>query len=377
MSLKEYDPRPNFWDLKADMINHWACFNKVGFKLFSYDRPTFPSLDGCRNLNYGYFSLVSFGINNLLTKNVLFWGYLQILVFILLVVSIYFSGKNIKKISIFLFALFSPGIFLLLISGNMDIQIICLLIISSIYLVNKKDKIALSLILIASLFKFYTTPILIIVLILVKQKRSKIYSAFSIIVACLVITLQMVINPFPPFPAGAQNKFGSGIFDNYLRKIGIQVSESQGEVLGFVLLALSFLAIVYFHQKFRQPSTQPTYLSKKEVVLSINFLFMAVASITCYLATLNVDYRLTFIALSGIALMQIPHIKVKFFSGFFPYIWLLSLWVAFPFFLLKKYIGVDLQPVGDIAMLWTISYLIFQVFSIFANVKLSFQNQTR
>ena len=104
---------------------------------------------------------------------------------------------------------------------------------------------------------------------------------------------------------------------------------------------------------------------------------MAVASITCYLATLNVDYRLTFIALSGIALMQIPHIKVKFFSGFFPYIWLLSLWVAFPFFLLKKYIGVDLQPVGDIAMLWTISYLIFQVFSIFANVKLSFQNQTR
>jgi hypothetical protein len=126
---------------------------------------------------------------------------------------------------------------------------------------------------------------------------------------------------------------------------------------------------VYFYKKFNWISNIPVDFSKKQELQYINFLIMAGTSITCYIAALNVDYRLTFIALAGISLLQAPQLKVKFVSAVFPYVWLLSLWIVFPGLELKKYIGIDLQPLGDIMMVGTISYFIFQGFYIFKLLK--------
>ena len=94
-------------------------------------------------------------------------------------------------------------------------------------------------------------------------------------------------------------------------------------------------------------------------------MILASASIACYIPALNVDYRLTFVALSGMALFKLPQIRVKYVTDLFPYIWLASIWVAFPFAGLKQYIGLDIQPLGDIAMIGTIAYFAFQlVFAI-------------
>jgi hypothetical protein len=97
----------------------------------------------------------------------------------------------------------------------------------------------------------------------------------------------------------------------------------------------------------------------------VSFVLTASASIACYIPALNVDYRLTFVALSGMALFKLPQVRVKFVSSLFPYVWLTSLWVVFPFAGLKQYIGIDLQPLGDIAMIGTMAYFAFQlVFAI-------------
>jgi hypothetical protein len=185
----------------------------------------------------------------------------------------------------------------------------------------------------------------------------------------VTISYQMITNPLPPFPDGAQNKFGSGIFDNYLRKLGIPISDFYGEVFGIVMLTISFLSIVYFHKKFNLTQNFHMNISKKQEILCINYLLMASTSVSCYLAALNVDYRLTFIALAGVALLQTPHARVKYISRIFPYVWLLSLWIVFPFASLKKYIGFDLQPVGDLLMVFVISYFIFQGFFIYKLIK--------
>lgn len=368
VSLGFYEPRPSFWDLNNGMKHLWECYGKVGFNLFSFDYSTFPNLDQCHNFNYGYFSLISFGFTNLLTHSVIFWGYLQVFIFTFLTTKVYFLStiKIIKPI--FLLAAFSPGIFLLFITGNMDIQIACLLLIATL-LFYKKEKTSLFLIFITALFKFYTAPVLLLALLLVKQKISRIFGIGLILIMIFAISYQMITNPLPPFPNGAQNKFGSGIFDNYLRKLGIPVSEFSGEILGITLLLICFLSIVYFHKKFSQTKDIPVNISKKQEILCINYLIMATTSISCYLAALNVDYRLTFIVLAGIALLQIPHVQVKYISKMFPYVWLLSLWIVFPFASLKKYIGLDLQPVGDLLMIATISYFIFQGFFIYKLVK--------
>ena len=369
VSLDFYKPRPSFWDLNNGMINLWECYKKVGFDLFSFDKSTFPNLDGCRNFTYGYFSIASFGFTQLINQSVVFWGYLQILVFTLLIVKMYLPEKDITKALSMFFALYSPGIFLLFTSGNMDIQIICLLLISTFLINYKMEKMAFILICCTTLFKFYTAPIIFIALLLVKKKSSKVFGLSLALATFSVIAYQMITNPLPPFPEGAQNKFGMGIFDNYIRKVGFQVSDLQGEFLGLSLLAICFFIIIYLHRKFRQESNIPVSLSKIQKIHCINFLIMAGTSITCYVAALNVDYRLAFIALSGISLLQIPQIKVKYVSAIFPYIWHLSLWIVFPSFELKKYIGIDLQPVGDIMMIGTISYFIFQGFYIYNLLK--------
>ena len=73
--------------------------------------------------------------------------------------------------------------------------------------------------------------------------------------------------------------------------------------------------------------------------------------------------------MAGIGLQGLPEVKVKYISSVFPYVWLLSLWIVFPFADFKKYIGLDLQPLGDIFMIGTIAYFIFQGFYICTHLK--------
>ena len=87
---------------------------------------------------------------------------------------------------------------------------------------------------------------------------------------------------------------------------------------------------------------------------------MAGTSVILYVTALNVDYKLTFIALAGIALIRLPQIRVKFISNAFPYIWLTSLWFSFPVSSISSQIHLDLQPIGDLAMIITIAYFMFQ-----------------
>ena len=361
-SFTGYKPRPEFWDL-YNATGWWNCYKSVGLDVFL---STSSPLDVCRNFNYGYFSMVSMGLTTSIYGSVKFWGLLQIIVFVSLLVKVYYRKNLTHQKSIYLLALFSPGLFLLYLSGNMDIQIICLLLIANHFIVSGKEKLGLTLICITALLKFYTAPILLITSLIVKRKNSKIYGWMLIFCTASIILYQLVKTPPTAFPDGAQNKFGSGIFDNYARKAGIAMSKFQGELLGvlFLFVAISLIIFCYNKYKPRQEVT-PIKLSKLQQELSLNFLMMAGTSIACYLGGLNVDYRLTFIALAGIALFQIPQTKVKFVSATFPYFWLLSLWISYPFANFKRYIGLDLQPVGDIFMVGTIAYLIFQGFFIF------------
>jgi hypothetical protein len=310
--------------------------------------------------------MVSMGLTTSIYGSVKFWGFLQIIVFVFLVVKIYFREVLIHQKYIYLLALFSPGLFLLYTSGNMDIQIICLLLIANQLIVSGKEKWGLTLICVTALLKFYTAPILLITVLIVKRKNSKAYGSMLIFSTASIILYQLVKTPPTAFPDGAQNKFGSGIFDNYARKAGIVMSKFQGELLGILFLFVALSLIIFCYIKYKPLKNNASIkLSKFQYVLVLNFLLMAGTSIACYLGGLNVDYRLTFIALAGIALLQIPQTKVKLISALFPYCWLLSLWISYPFASFKKYIGLDLQPLGDIFMIGTIAYFIFQAFFVF------------
>ena len=360
-----YEPRPQFWDLYNATIL-WRCYEAVGLDLFLASS---SPVDLCRNFNYGYFSILSMGLTTTLVADINFWGFLQIIFFVILITRVYLQDNLLHQNTFYLIALFSPGVFLLYASGNMDMQIVCLLLVASQLILFRIEKSALTLICVTVLFKFYTAPVLLVAVFLVKRKTSQVYGALLILLTSSLIWYQFVRTPLVSFPDGAQNKFGSGIFDNYARKAGVQMSKLQGELLGLLLLLVALMIITYCYKKFSPVDhVSLAKLTKKEEQFSLNFLIMGGASITCYLAALNVDYRLTFIALAGIALLMSPYREVKYISSVFPYCWLLSLWISFPFAGLKEYIGIDIQPLGDLFMIGTIAYFIFQGFFTFRSV---------
>jgi hypothetical protein len=364
--FSEYSPRTKFWDLGGGINIMWPCFKSVGLEMFTLDAATYPDISGCRNHTYGYMAALSFGLQYILNGSEFFWGTVHILVFLLVVTKIYFLKSSSGNLFSNILGLFSPGIFLLMASGNMDLQIINMLLIASICIATNKEKTALIFIFFASLFKFYTFPVLFVVLLILKRKTSQVYGFLSALSALAIILYQMIRTPLVSFPDGAQNKFGMGILDNYIRKLGIDMSPLQGQVTGLVTLVFVFFAITHCYKKFSiSGHVYLTELTKEQKILYVSFVLTASASIACYIPALNVDYRLTFVALSGMALFKLPQVRVKFVSSLFPYVWLTSLWVVFPFAGLKQYIGIDLQPLGDIAMIGTMAYFAFQlVFAI-------------
>ena len=251
----------------------------------------------------------------------------------------------------------------------MDIQIIILLLLANIVMNSGREKMSLSIICLTSLFKFYTSPILLLACFFVKRRSSRIYGLFISFLTSIVILYQMIKTPLTPFIDGAQNKFGAQIFDNYARKAGFDLSNFQGEIIGLFTLFLAFFLIIYCYKKFSLERTSyPTRSSSRLDILYVNFIFMAGTSVILYVTALNVDYKLTFIALAGIALSQLPQIRIRYISDVFPYVWLISLWFTFPLASLSKYIHVDLQPVGDLAMVVTMAYFMFQIIIVVKHV---------
>jgi hypothetical protein len=369
LSFSSYKPRPHYWDLHFGMTFLWDCFQESGLQIFSVDPNTFPSLATCRNFNYGYFSVASFGLFRTISTNPVFWGVLQILVFGFVLARTYLLKMERSVLVFSIFALFSPGIFLLEASGNMDMEIVIFILLAGICIQNGKDKIALTLICITALFKFYTAPILLIVTFFSKKRTSQIYGVFLMLITGGAILYQMIQMPIPPFPIGAQNKFGAMIIANYSRKAGVEMNQGQGQILGIILLIAVLGIIFFFYRTSKQTRIQSLEnVTHQDEFLLLNFLVMATTSVVCYTYTMNVDYRLVFVALAGISLLQINQVKITYATSLFPYFWLTSLWLSFPFAYLSKYIGFDLQPIGDVALIGTISYFIFQAFFVFKDL---------
>jgi hypothetical protein len=119
--------------------------------MFTLDAATYPEISGCRNHTYGYFAAFSFGLQYILNGSVVFWGTVHVLVFLLVATKIYFLKNFSGNLFSNILGLFSPGIFLLMASGNMDLQIINMLLIASICIVVNKEKTALILIFFAAI----------------------------------------------------------------------------------------------------------------------------------------------------------------------------------------------------------------------------------
>ena len=228
-----------------------------------------------------------------------------------------------------------------------------LIFISSILILKNRFLLALMLLCICSLVKFYTIPTLILLSIFYAVKRNRKIASQIYLFPILLICAFDVWN-VSYFPSNAQNFFGAPIFGEYLMflisgansHVNIVFGQSIGICL-FIFASVVFVKLASINDIY--PILGRDDSNRNSIILfSINFLVF----FSCYFAGLNIDYRLIFIAAATLAFLTIkPNLDNR-------YVYPIALTISI--ILYTSYNTYILQPIGDFFILIITAY--FTVF---------------
>jgi hypothetical protein len=263
------------------------------------------------------------------------------------------NNNGVKSLFVGFVILFSPPVELLLQRGNLDSLMFILIFISSILILKNRFLLALMLLCICSLVKFYTIPTLILLSIFYAVKRNRKIASQIYLFPILLICAFDVWN-VSYFPSNAQNFFGAPIFGEYLMflisgansHVNIVFGQSIGICL-FIFASVVFVKLASINDIY--PILGRDDSNRNSIILfSINFLVF----FSCYFAGLNIDYRLIFIAAATLAFLTIkPNLDNR-------YVYPIALTISI--ILYTSYNTYILQPIGDFFILIITAY--FTVF---------------
>jgi len=234
------------------------------------------------------------------------------------------AGPSEKK---FIFLVFiSPPLWLAFERGNADL-LICLLVLVSAY-ASYKGKVywAISTLVLATLIKFYTLPLLMLILWR-RRKNINLFTSVTLvsIISYIILTDIQMQNLQQPgsfaFGSPVVTFWINAISSNLNLPLGV-ISVRTGQIIGLSILAL--IAALFF-KKFNFPSQLRDLNS-----FSLSghcFFHLGVVYVTCFALGMSYDYRLIFSALAGIffirSLENFGNRRLKFAN-----VWLLSLWLS-------------------------------------------------
>jgi hypothetical protein len=295
----------SFIDLAA--VLRWTdCFRAVGTSVYA------PEDGKCGGYLYGNTLLRVlnlFGINATQTK---FWGLFSgaVICISLGALAIFFTNKKGLNLILVGIILSSPGLWLLIERGNIDGLIFLLLLASSILIAKGFEVSAIFLIAITALFKFYTAPLLLVLVAISRTKRARATAVilFLTVLPIIVIDYLSIESDFPYtwfISFGAPSiGFWINLFDEKFGLELIHVGALVGHALGLMVLCFSAVLIRKISKNrmihFAGSKLERTNKSWAESL----FLVFGPVFVICYLFGMNYDYRLIFGAISGLAIIS-------------------------------------------------------------------------
>jgi hypothetical protein len=226
------------------------------------------------------------------------------------------TQKIVYKLLYITVLLISPAISLLFERANLDILMFAIVVFSAFFYSNQRKKISIVLLLITVLIKFYTLPLLILVVIINLTKRNFVYA--FIMLAGLLGVLTIELSKIPGiFKLNGWMKFGIGVlFDYYPEQFGMLVPESISTTIGFVLLFFTS----YIIRKKMKPKVLENFNLKSSYFTGSNFLnitslWCLSIFLTSYFAGYNYDFRLIYLAIGTLLVFNLNlSNKFKFYS---------------------------------------------------------------
>lgn len=341
-----------FGDLK--LVLEWTeCYKESGDLLYQTFDPNVP----CSGYIYGEPIMQVLNMLGINESGTTLFGY----IFCLMIALIFAMSLNFNKSSksTLLLVILSPPFALLLDRGNLDTFVAFLVLMSALAFSRRLELLATIILVIATLLKFYTFPILLIAFVLSKANSKKIIIATSIVFTGLLIAMN-IQKIQTPFPSGYFAKFGALIWGSYAEKYSMfWSSKILQSVINASVAGLSIF-LVHKARKYKQELVWNLNTNSRNQVIIIWFLM---AHFACFILGLSYDYRLVFIAIAALAYLadredQIYKIERKILT----ILLVTSLWFTF---LIPK-----LAPIGDIALEVLTLWIFFQVFiAIMRNIR--------
>lgn len=197
-------------------------------------------------------------------------------------------------------AFFSPGAHLLFERGNLDLQITLLVVIAAAFLMRGSYFPAYAILVFATLLKFYTLPLLVLVSLLAKNLRQQVLTAILTFLILFWVIVDFsrgsILHVYGPL------QFGYPALDHYFVWLGISLPLIPS-LIGF-LTPLLVWALLVFTEK-RAGNGYRTRLSQSVNALQGDYAFIFTAITFCgmFFVALSYDYRLIFLVLAGLGLI--------------------------------------------------------------------------
>ena len=235
------------------------------------------------------------------------------------------SGQlNKSKFSFAILASFSPGVFLLYERSNFDLLML-IGIVAATYLWKKGGFYAgLIVIGITAIMKYYTVPLLLLAPLLFARSQKQIVLGLGLS-ALISVYAFWDYSRLPGLPGSGYHQFGSAVLPHYFSHIGLDVPRVFLIGFGFLLPVLVGLWIFRSTTKKGNSLIFGKGIQFTNINDSIPFITVSIVFVACFFAGLNYDYRLVFLVIPGVILLQSatgPRLKLLCLSSSL----LLALW---------------------------------------------------
>ena len=338
---------PNFNDLRLVLASS-DCASSYGYITFS------ENISKACTYNYG-FSLIRFfhflGINADHAEVVGFL-FLILMISALVLLHLLLGAKSGFENFIIFSILMSPISAFLIERANFDILIFLLIIAASFLITRSMSKLGLLVIFIASLVKFYTLPLLLLVFLFKQSLFNRFTGLFLFLVGSFIALHDIrLIQAGMNFPRNCSASFGNPVLFVCFRETGIDIPNMVQNVLGFslfiivtsTLYRLNFRKLYSFHFSGK--------ISLIDQRFDVLYVTSSITFLLCFFSSVNVDYRLIFLAYP--ALKEVLRCPTRKQKNFLFAILALAFWFGDNVFFL--------QPIGDLAVTFWASYLLIKL----------------
>ena len=337
---------PNFNDLRLVLASS-DCAREYGFITFSANI--------ARECTYNYgFSLVRiFHLFQINSSHANFIGFTLLLVCLFSLIYLHLRLNPIGKLSYLavILVLMSPISSFLIERANLDVLIFLSVLVGCWLLIRKNVKLALLVIFLGSLIKFYTLPLLLLALVFKSSLTNRIFGCLLFLVGTLV-TIHDIRLIDGNFPRNCSASFGNPVLFVCFREVGVDIPFQIQNILGLLLFAAIFLVIYFLNHGRNYDLKIHLAFNMRYQELDILYLFTATTFLFCYFSSVNVDYRLIFLAYP--ALKETITCTSRNYQYFFLFPTLiLTFWFVDNSFFL--------QPIGDLALAFWAGQVLFRI----------------